>query len=57
MGKTFLSHCIAKELMDSAYSVIYFTAAGLFDILAENTFGKRDENKEECIRTFTTVTC
>lgn len=29
VGKTFLSHCIAKELMDSAYSVIYFTAAGL----------------------------
>lgn len=23
VGKTFLSHCIAKELMDSAYSVIY----------------------------------
>ena len=41
VGKTFLSHCIAKELMDSAYSVIYFTAAGLFVILAENTFGKR----------------
>ena len=31
--------------MDSAYSVIYFTAAGLFDILAENTFGKR-QNKD-----------
>ena len=45
VGKTFLSHCIAKELMDSAYSVIYFTAAGLFDILAENTFGKR-QNKD-----------
>ena len=41
VGKTFLSHCIAKELMDSAYSVIYFTAAGLFDILAENTFSKK----------------
>ena len=24
VGKTFLSHCIAKEVMDSSYSVIYF---------------------------------
>ena len=47
VGKTFLSHCIAKELMDSAYSVIYFTAAGLFDILAENTFGKRQDKDSD----------
>lgn len=47
VGKTFLSHCIAKELMDSTYSVIYFTAAGLFDILAENTFGKRQDKDSD----------
>ena len=35
---------LQKELMDSAYSVIYFTAAGLFfDILAENTFWETAE--------------
>lgn len=42
VGKTFLSHCIAKELIDTSYSVIYFTAAQLFDIFAQNRFGRRD---------------
>lgn len=30
-GKTFLSNCIAKELLDSGHSVIYFTAFQLFE--------------------------
>ena len=49
VGKTFLTHCIAKELMDYSYSVIYFSAAGLFDFLAKNTFGKRDEIDEDAL--------
>lgn len=44
VGKTFLSNCIAKELIDSAYSVIYFSSKHFFDILAENTFGKKDSD-------------
>lgn len=40
VGKTFLSHCIAKELIDSANSVIYFTAFELFDIMAKGKFRK-----------------
>lgn len=40
VGKTFLSHCIAKELIDRANCVIYFTAFDLFDILARTTFHK-----------------
>lgn len=43
VGKTFLSHCIAKELIDTSYSVVYFTAARLFEVFAENTFGRREE--------------
>lgn len=43
VGKTFLTHCIAKELMDSTYSVIYFSASQFFDYLAKNTFGKKEE--------------
>lgn len=39
-GKTFLSHCVAKELIDKAYSVIYFSAFELFDIMAKSKFGK-----------------
>lgn len=37
-GKSFLSSCIAKELMDEGYSVIYFSSAKLFDTLSKITF-------------------
>ena len=47
VGKTFLSHCIAKELMDAAYSVVYLTATQLFEIFAQNTFGRREEQNPE----------
>ena len=40
VGKTFLSHCIAKELIDSAHSVIYFSAFDLFDQLAKSAFSR-----------------
>lgn len=43
IGKTFLSNCVAKELMDRGHSVIYFTAFQLFDILSKGVF-KKDEN-------------
>lgn len=39
-GKTFLTHCIAKELLDSGHTVIYLTSLQLFDILEKNKFGK-----------------
>ncbi len=47
VGKTFLSHCIAKELIDTSFSVIYFTAAQLFDIFAQNKFGRKDEQNPD----------
>lgn len=40
VGKTFLSNCVAKELLDSGHSVIYFTAFQLFDILSKGVFEK-----------------
>ncbi|MDD3362022.1 MAG: ATP-binding protein [Hespellia sp.] len=40
VGKTFLSHCIAKELMDQAYTVIYFSASELFQVMAKSKFEK-----------------
>lgn len=43
IGKTFLSNCVAKELMDTGHSVIYFTAFQLFDILSKGVF-KKDED-------------
>ncbi len=45
VGKTFLSNCIAKELLDSAHSVIYLTAIELFKKFEEQDFGNKN-NKE-----------
>lgn len=43
-GKSFLSGCIAKELLAAGHSVIYFSSAGLFDTLARYAFdGKAKE--------------
>ena len=33
-GKTFLSNCIDKELLDKGFSVIYFTSFQLFELLS-----------------------
>lgn len=46
VGKTFLSNCIAKELIDRSYCVIYFTAFDLFDSLAKNTFQKTYDSSD-----------
>ena len=40
-GKTFLTNCIAKECIEQGCSVLYFSAASLFDLLARNTFDYR----------------
>lgn len=44
-GKTFLSNCIARELIRRSYSVVYLTATDMFDILSESRFGSRDEDE------------
>ncbi|HCX64022.1 MAG TPA: DNA replication protein DnaC [Eubacteriaceae bacterium] len=36
LGKTFLSHCIAKELLDKGHTVIYHTASDLIDIIRQS---------------------
>ncbi|MGN0506278.1 MAG: ATP-binding protein [Lachnospiraceae bacterium] len=36
LGKTFLSHCIANELIGTAHTVLYLTAYQLFDILGKS---------------------
>ena len=42
LGKTFLSHCIARELLDTTHSVIYFSAFRLFELFADSAFGRSD---------------
>lgn len=44
-GKSFLSGCIAKELIENGHSVIYFSAAGLFETLSQFSFDYK--NKDE----------
>ena len=43
VGKTFLSHCIAKELLDTTHSVIYFSAQELFQNFADKRFNRTSE--------------
>jgi len=42
-GKSFLSCCIAKELMADGHSVLYFSAGTLFQKLSELTFGTKEK--------------
>ncbi len=37
-GKSFLSYCVAKEILRQGHSVIYFSSTGLFDTLARYSF-------------------
>lgn len=40
VGKTFLTNCIAKELIEASCSVIYVSSIRLFELLADSTFKK-----------------
>ena len=47
LGKTFLSNCIASELLSTGHSVIYFSASRLFDVLAKNAFGRGNDGEDD----------
>lgn len=49
-GKSFLSGCVAKELLEQGFSVIYFSATGLFDTLARYSFDIK--SKESLYNTY-----
>lgn len=44
-GKSFLSSCIAKEMIDKGYSVIYFSSSQMFETLGKYAFDYK--SKEE----------
>lgn len=48
VGKTFLSNCVARELLNSGHSVIYFTAAQLFAVFEKTAF-RRDKGAEQAM--------
>ena len=45
-GKTFLTNCVARELLNAGCSVIYFSAFQLFDILAKHVFDKTKSSND-----------
>lgn len=45
VGKTFLSHCIAKELIDQGKNVFFVSEAALIEIMEDNQFRTTDETK------------
>lgn len=47
VGKTFLSNCIARELIEGGFSVIYFSAPTLFNTIAQGTFDKNNPNAKD----------
>ena len=47
VGKTFLTNCIAKELLDKSYTVVYLASVKLFDILETNKFDKEISRTEK----------
>lgn len=46
VGKTFLTNCIAKELLDRRFSVLYFSSTNLFETLAKNTFNQNLDEED-----------
>ena len=44
-GKSFLSVCIARELIEAGWSVLYFSAAALFDRLSSYTFSYKNRDE------------
>ncbi|MDO4557161.1 MAG: ATP-binding protein, partial [Lachnospiraceae bacterium] len=44
VGKTFLSHCIAHELIHQGISVLYFSSYELFQLLADQAFSRDTGN-------------
>ena len=47
LGKTFICNCIAKELLDNGFTVLYMTAGQLFKMIEEQRFGKMDDEEKE----------
>lgn len=52
IGKTFLSNCIAKEVLDSGHSVLYLSAFQLFDLMAKNSFSGNGNRENDIARQY-----
>ena len=50
LGKTFLSNCIAKELLARGFTVLYTTAAQLFRHVEDARFAKNKESSAQLLK-------
>lgn len=48
IGKTFLTHCVAREIMQSIHSVLYLTATEFFDALLGKAISRDDRSVVLC---------
>lgn len=46
VGKTFLTNCIAKEILDSGHTVLYLTAFQFSEMISRHTFDKDFSNRQ-----------
>ena len=46
IGKTFLINCIARELLDSSWSVLYFSSSQLFEQFSRRNFSRAEEGSD-----------
>ena len=55
LGKTFLCHCVAKEFLDRAKSVQFYTAPALNHLLEEARFSRDSESASDARQKLTSV--
>ena len=55
LGKTFLCNCLAKDILDKGYTVLYSTAPKLFKALESFRFNREDPGDPETIEALTEV--
>ena len=56
LGKTFVCHCIAKDLLDEGYTVLYLTAPRLFKIIEDYRFNRESmDEPDEMLEAITDV--
>lgn len=51
-GKTFLSACIAREVTERGFSVVYDTAASIFRVMENEYFHRGEEDQSEAVERF-----
>ena len=49
VGKTFLTNCMTKAILDKGYSVIYFTSIRLFDTLSRELFNYEERSSRDIL--------